>query len=98
MSRRRKRGDKSTDQKWHAKHRMARRFGIHITDAQYADLVYQITSGKAWFIERQSNRVSKFWVFLEGKQIPVVYDKMRKTIVTVLLPEWVLPACSSDSS
>lgn len=40
--------------------------------------------GKARFVDRQSNRVTRWVVEDEGREFPVVYDSRRKTIVTVL--------------
>lgn len=91
MARRRKRHkeDKAKTQKRHCKTRLLQRFGEVLTQEVYEDFILQIQTGRAIFIERQSVRVSKFWVDLKGQQIPVVYDRHRKTIVTVLQPEWV---------
>lgn len=97
MARRRKRHkeDKAKTQKRHCKTRLLQRFGEVLTEDVYQDFIYQIQTGRAEFIERQSVRVSKFWVDLKGQRIPVVYDRHRKTIVTVLQPEWVLPPCDT---
>lgn len=91
----RKREDKAKTQKRHAKTRMLQRYGIGLTDEIYADFIHQINTGRAIFIERQSVRVSKFWVRFETQMIPVVYDRHRKTIVTVLEQEWVQGACDT---
>lgn len=89
----RKRRDKSIDQEHHAKKRFAQRFGVVICNDTYRDMVKQIQTGQAQFIEKQSNRVSKFWVQWGDRRVPVVYDKQRGKVVTVLLPEWVEPVC-----
>lgn len=93
--RKQKREDKAKTQKRHAKTRMLQRYGIGLTEELYADLVNQIVTGRASFIERQSVRVSKFWVRCGTQMIPVVYDRHRKTIVTVLEQEWVQGACDT---
>lgn len=86
---RRKRKTKAQNQEMHAKIRFAQRYGVMICDDTYRDMVQQIQSGKAKFIRKQSNRVSHFWVTWHDQTVPVVYDKLRGTVVTVLMPQWV---------
>lgn len=91
--RREKRYSKASNQVAHAKGRFLQRFGIDLSNADYEAMVQQIRTGKATFIGKQSNRVSKFWVRVPSHDLPlpVVYDKMRGTVVTVLRAEWVQP-------
>jgi hypothetical protein len=43
-----------------------------------------IQEGEAQFVEKQSNRVSIFQLTYKEKSVKVVYDKLRKTIVSFL--------------
>ena len=47
-------------------------------------LVKKIQKAQATFIKRQSNRVTLFDVEYKEKILRVVYDSVRKSIVTVL--------------
>lgn len=53
------------------------------------NLVDQIRSGNAGFIDKRSHRLSRFWVLYDGVSYPVVYDRARKIIVSVMLREWI---------
>lgn len=86
---RRPRRDKALAQRLHAKRR-ARRYGLDVTTDDLAAMVWQIQLGEgAWFVKRQSNRVSHFLVQWGDQLLPVVYDRLRKEIVT-FLPRCVL--------
>jgi len=75
---------KKKQQKNHARARAAQRFGMIVTNAQMDDIVGQIQSGSATFVDKESNRVSLWRVKLEGDSFDVVYDKLRKTVVSFL--------------
>jgi len=76
---------KKKNQIQHAKHRAMQRYGISLTASGSEEMVRKIQSQKdCVFLERQSNRVSMIAVLHEEVWIPVVYDKQRKSIVTVL--------------
>lgn len=47
------------------------------------ELVRQIQDGRAKFLSRQSNRLTRFLVDLHGIPTVACYDKHRKLIVTV---------------
>ena len=83
-----KKGSKKDAQKLHAKHRALERYGITLNKTIFRTWIEQIQTGAAKFLERQSNRVSVFEVSYEDKAIPVVYDRLRKTIVTTLPIEY----------
>ena len=70
--------------KKHAKERAGERFGIIFDQKTHDEVIKIIQDGKAKFVERQSNRITLFDVFIDGKECRVVYDKERKTIVTFL--------------
>jgi len=48
------------------------------------DIVSRIQQGDGEFIKKQSNRVSLWKMDIAGQEATVVYDKMRKTIVSVI--------------
>lgn len=72
----------------HFKKRCKERYAINVNRSLYKDMVSLIGSNRAVFIEKQSNRVTVFWLYLEkeyeGTRIKVVYDKIRKTLITAL--------------
>ena len=78
---------KAKNQKRHAKERALERYGLVLTRAVYREWVKLIQSHKATFVSRTSHRLTRFIVHWEGQDFPVVYDSIRKTIVTVLPKE-----------
>lgn len=78
---------KKKHQAYHARGSFGDRYGITLTDELHAHFVKDIQTGKAFFMFRQSHRVSVFKVEHDGRKIPVVYDGDRKQIVTALPPE-----------
>jgi catabolite regulation protein CreA len=86
MKHKRKR-DKKYDQRIHFKKRVKQRYDLEINRFVYQQLVDQIQDGQAEFIQKQSNRISVFWVMYDDIRIRVIYDKSRKTLVTALPPD-----------
>jgi hypothetical protein len=84
--------NKRKAQKGHAKARAVQRFGVWISDKQYQEICNWINSSdkRCIFLEKQSLRVSLYAVQLEDKWLPVVYDKHRKSIASVLPKEALL--------
>ena len=80
---------KARTQHRHAQIRFLERHGLEVSGRELQMLVAQIQSGEARFVERQSLRASVWDVELEGKARRVIYDRKRKTIVTVFDPSWV---------
>lgn len=78
---------KAKGQRYHAKDRALERYGLVLTRAIYREWVKLIQSRKATFVSRTSCRLSKFIIHWQGQDFPVVYDSMRKTVVTVLPKE-----------
>ena len=73
----------------HAKIRFIQRAGMLPERADFEDMVKQIQTGKAKFVDRQSKRVTRWRVDYAGKDRLVVYDKNTKQIVTILEDDWV---------
>lgn len=76
----------------HARRRLHERFDIDLTRETQAQIVSAIRAGeseRARFLDRQSNNRTMWLVTHEGREIPVVYDKARKQIVTALRREWI---------
>lgn len=84
---RRPRGDKRRTLAIHAKRRAATRYELNLTDADLREIVDSIQSGRARYLWRQSLRVSAFAVEFQGKTLPVVFDRRRKCVCTVLPEE-----------
>jgi hypothetical protein len=82
-----RRNDKQRAQRAHAKRRAAERFDLNLNRHDLAKLVQDIQLGRGVFVERQSHRVSVWNVAIGERRVNVVYDKLRKTIVTFLPKE-----------
>ena len=83
---------KAKRQKSHARRRAKDRYGIYLNDHQYNLMVKQIKNGvDCKVLCKQSNRVSLYALKHEGSWLPVVYDKIRHTIVTILPIEALEP-------
>ena len=94
---------KAAQQVLHLKKRLMQRYGVELTEALYYRWQHIIKKGKARLVEKQSNRVSLFEVPLPINRVSmsadhsgnedllrsvrVVYDNVRKTIVTILPEE-----------
>jgi hypothetical protein len=75
---------KSESQRRHADRRAWERLGHGLSDWRHKDWVQQIQSEIGLFLRKQSLRISVWAVREDNEYIAVVYDKKRKTIVTVL--------------
>lgn len=75
---------KAEQQRKHAKRRIRERYGISVNRHQLRDIAEQIRQGRALFVERQSNRVTRWVVEYQGKKILVIYDSLRGNVVTAL--------------
>ncbi len=80
---------KSTSQKIHAVKRHKERYGFSISESDYNAIVNLVKLGNSKFLFSQSNRTSFRTVSFNSKQYFIVYDKIRKTIVTFLTEEMV---------
>lgn len=76
---------KARNQYKHTQRRFKQRYAIRLSKDEYIAMCAQVRKNKARFIKRVSNRVTLFWVEFEDMEYPVVYDRQRKTIATVLL-------------
>lgn len=88
--------NKSDSQFLHTASRFRQRYGMQYTKVMEANFIDQIQGGMAYHIETQSVRIRIFWVTWEARKYPVVYDRIRKTITSVLLPEMVGGKYGSD--
>jgi hypothetical protein len=77
-------------QRAHAKRRLQERYGLTVNRHDLRDMVALIQGGHARMIERQSHRVTVWDLTFHGKEIRVVYDNLRKVVVTALLPTHTL--------
>ncbi|NMB91712.1 hypothetical protein GYA37_02600 [candidate division WWE3 bacterium] len=93
--RKKKRLSKKQSQKIHAKKRAVERYGVSFNSKDILQLVKAIQNEKAEFVEKISNRQTKFKVFVpeelknkcpKHSEVLVIYDKKRKEIVTFLPP------------
>lgn len=70
----------------HFKRRCVLRLGYEMSDGRIKQIIDDIQAGRLLFVEKQSNRVTKYKVNINGSDFVVVYDKQRKTLVTLLFP------------
>jgi hypothetical protein len=79
---------KSTAQRIHAKRKFMKRVGIQLTPELRRELSTKILTRKAELVQKQSNRISIYDVkhTVKGKSetFRLVFDRMRKNIVTIL--------------
>jgi hypothetical protein len=68
----------------HTKRRAYARLGIVLTDQDLNGIVRDIQKGRGTCLEKQSNRRSVWEVKVKDRLCRVVYDKYRKTIITLL--------------
>lgn len=76
--------NKKRSQNIHAKRRALERHNINLNRKVRQEVISDIQNGNARFLGRYSNTRSLFLVNIEGKEVKVVYDKLRKNIATVL--------------
>ena len=70
----------------HARRRALERYGIELTREKQNAIVRAIQKGQGLFLRRQSLRVTEWNVAFEGKELRVIYDGKRKTLITCLPP------------
>lgn len=90
MHHRTKRMSKVKNQRYHAKVRMLQHYDIQITndDLEKMAEIYRHNPDVAILV-KQSNRVVKAVIPYKGNCYPVVYDKKRHQIVTILKEEYL---------
>lgn len=77
-----------TEAQWrHANRRALERFGVSLSHETNRRIIKEIQTGKARHVRKQSHRVSLFETELAGQPCVVVYDRLRKTIASVLFSE-----------
>jgi hypothetical protein len=76
--------DKKESQRIHATLRAMERHGIALNKQARRQAIKDIQTGRAKFLWRTSLRVTAWEVSLDGKNVRVVYDRQRKSLVTVL--------------
>ncbi|MEK9173528.1 MAG: hypothetical protein AAB594_03100 [Patescibacteria group bacterium] len=76
--------EKTKSQRLHTKRRCFERFGIELSNADLKNIVSQIQTGHAIKISRRSNTAVIYLVKHNGIYLPVLYDKSRHSIATVL--------------
>jgi hypothetical protein len=73
----------------HAYVRAAQRYDISLDEQHQAEIVSSIQRGECELIERQSNNRTLWRVIVSetGVIVGVVYDRKRKSLVTVISPD-----------
>lgn len=85
-----KRMSKEKNQRYHSKIRALQHFGEQLTNADLQKMaeVYR-HSPYTRILRKQSNRVVKAIIGYKGKAYPIVYDKERHQIATILKPDYL---------
>jgi len=81
----------------HTARRLSERFDICMGKQLYGHFVRLIQEGSAEFVRKQSNRVTIWRTVHEEHGIILVYDKIRKTIVTAM-PDKEYDAKAAESN
>ncbi len=68
----------------HAKRQAFLRYGVTLNSADLRELIEAIRKGDGVFIQKKSNRVSCWKVYWRGTPLVLLYDKVRKSVVTFL--------------
>lgn len=76
--------NKKKNQKRHARKRFLERLGVPLTQDFRDRIIGKIRRGETKVLEKPSNRVTKHRILIDGISFDVIYDRKRKTIVTVL--------------
>lgn len=77
-------GGKKQAQLEHAKRRAYLRYGLRLTQDDMSRIVRSIQDGIAVPVVKQSHRITLFDVTVQETTIRVAYDRVRKSIATVL--------------
>lgn len=83
----RKRGSKRKAQFRHCLRRALERFGLRLTENDIWDIRAMIEAGQSRCVHKQSLRVSHHLLEYHDIELIVVYDKIRKMVVTFLRVE-----------
>lgn len=88
----RKRMSKEKNQRYHAKIRMLQHYGKQITnyDLDRMAEVYLYTNNRV-ILFKQSNRVRKALIWYQNEVYPIIFDRNRRQIVTVLKVDYLTP-------
>lgn len=84
----RRKRSKRKDQQRHTRQRALARTGLNISNRQQDEIVQKILRSEAEFVRKQSNRVSVFDVVYEETTLRVVYDRHRKSLATIMTPDY----------
>ena len=85
-----KKRSKSQNQQSHTKLRARQRFGVWITNADLSRMaeVYRYSLDTK-VLTKQSNRRVKAIITYKGEAFPIIYDKFRHQLATILSPEYL---------
>jgi hypothetical protein len=68
----------------HAKKRAKERYGLDLNRTQLQEIIGKCRNGSAKLLRHHSLRVREFLVAWQGLELRVLYDKLRKEIITFL--------------
>ena len=82
--------NKKEQERKHFKKRILQRYDLTLTDNDCEFLIGKIKNNdkkEVKFLAKQSNRITVHLVVYKNTEIVLVYDKLRKQVVTALPPE-----------
>jgi hypothetical protein len=80
--------NKTRCQQIHFRRRCTERLGFVPSKRELEELINKIQSNKSQFIERQSHRITVWRDNFKDIDIILIYDKIRKQIITVMPYSW----------
>ena len=80
----------------HALRRAAERFGLRLHQDLYLRLIRSIQDHTAEFVDRQSNRVTRWIVDVDGTKMCAAYDSNRSVIVSFITLEMLREGQKGD--
>ncbi len=77
---------KSQSLRIHFKRRAKERYGLTLNKRELRNIVQMVQNGKSKFLEHCNNRVKKHEIVFQETKLIVLYDKIRKVVITCLSP------------
>ena len=71
----------------HARNRAAERYGLYMDNQDIRLLANRLMIGEGVEFERESRHISKAFILVGDTEIPVVYNRTRGRVITILPPD-----------
>ncbi|CAH0348160.1 hypothetical protein [Aquabacterium sp. CECT 9606] len=70
----------------HTKRRLAERYGLHVSSDDIFQMAKAIAHGQGTLIAHQNRRVDHWQLVYQGQPLRLVFDRLRRSIITALPP------------